>query len=479
MAPGFFSKLVKPPTGSRHSSDRASATTSDGVSRSGSPSPKSSTSSSPPRSLPISTNLTPSLVVQAPPSPSHGSLSSEPSVTVIPPSPRSFNSSLHSDQDSPTTDVPSKEEKSRGRERPTSLVNLNYSPTPETGSGMPTPTPVSRNTLGVNGSNNTRPLTPSSSTGNLRDRVRSVVSRSSSRSRSRTNQVEPPAPPLPGPPDAASTAAVSPEMQIHHYAQPPGHSNNGAPGLFIVPPAPGTTITGTRELQTSPTSVGGPTPKTRAFTVPANNPTATPPYAESRYLTPDRVKDSDSVSIASTASGRRRLLWRRSSTTTSTSSNTPSMAAPSPKRKTAGLASAIVASVSSSGGGLTASPPASPPRRKGSVVKRSPALSGHQAATSRSSLDSNLSPAAMRSHHDSLSSRSQEQDGYGSSADGQDEDADDDSDDDALLAELNDGDIPVTGFAVASNKRNADFHELFRAIPEGDYLIEGVSIRDV
>ncbi|KAI0281257.1 GRAM domain-containing protein [Russula aff. rugulosa BPL654] len=78
----------------------------------------------------------------------------------------------------------------------------------------------------------------------------------------------------------------------------------------------------------------------------------------------------------------------------------------------------------------------------------------------------------MRSHHDSLSSRSQEQDGYGSSADGQDEDADDDSDDDALLAELNDGDIPVTGFAVASNKRNADFHELFRTIPEGDYLIE-------
>lgn len=56
-----------------------------------------------------------------------------------------------------------------------------------------------------------------------------------------------------------------------------------------------------------------------------------------------------------------------------------------------------------------------------------------------------------------------------------DDDADDDSDDDALLAELNDGDIPVTGFAVASNKRNADFHELFSRIPEGDYLIEGAS----
>lgn len=31
----------------------------------------------------------------------------------------------------------------------------------------------------------------------------------------------------------------------------------------------------------------------------------------------------------------------------------------------------------------------------------------------------------------------------------------------------------VTGFAVASSRRNADFHELFRSIPEGDYLIEG------
>ena len=37
--------------------------------------------------------------------------------------------------------------------------------------------------------------------------------------------------------------------------------------------------------------------------------------------------------------------------------------------------------------------------------------------------------------------------------------------------------IPVTGFAVASNKRNTDFHELFPSIPEGDYLIEGAHYR--
>lgn len=33
----------------------------------------------------------------------------------------------------------------------------------------------------------------------------------------------------------------------------------------------------------------------------------------------------------------------------------------------------------------------------------------------------------------------------------------------------------MTGFAVASNKRNKDFHQLFRSVPEDDYLIEDYS----
>jgi hypothetical protein len=57
---------------------------------------------------------------------------------------------------------------------------------------------------------------------------------------------------------------------------------------------------------------------------------------------------------------------------------------------------------------------------------------------------------------------------------GSDSSGDFSDDDDEDLALLED-DIPVTGFAVASNKRNADFHELFKTIPEGDYLIEGDS----
>ena len=51
-------------------------------------------------------------------------------------------------------------------------------------------------------------------------------------------------------------------------------------------------------------------------------------------------------------------------------------------------------------------------------------------------------------------------------------DEDESEENESILDEMED--MPVTGFAVASNKRNADFHELFPSIPEGDYLIEGV-----
>ncbi|KIJ27712.1 hypothetical protein M422DRAFT_271069 [Sphaerobolus stellatus SS14] len=53
------------------------------------------------------------------------------------------------------------------------------------------------------------------------------------------------------------------------------------------------------------------------------------------------------------------------------------------------------------------------------------------------------------------------------SEDDDDDDEDDDSSDDDL-----DGVVPVTGFAVASNKRTADFHAMFPTIPEADYLID-------
>jgi hypothetical protein len=52
---------------------------------------------------------------------------------------------------------------------------------------------------------------------------------------------------------------------------------------------------------------------------------------------------------------------------------------------------------------------------------------------------------------------------------------DDDSDADARTtrSSISRMSLPVTGFAVASNKRNLEFHTLFNQIDEGDYLIEG------
>lgn len=36
----------------------------------------------------------------------------------------------------------------------------------------------------------------------------------------------------------------------------------------------------------------------------------------------------------------------------------------------------------------------------------------------------------------------------------------------------------VLGYAVASSKRNADFHALFETVPEDDYLVEGAHLPD-
>ena len=49
---------------------------------------------------------------------------------------------------------------------------------------------------------------------------------------------------------------------------------------------------------------------------------------------------------------------------------------------------------------------------------------------------------------------------------------DDEEDEDASDSDPEEH-LPVTGFAVASNKRQADFHALFTSVDEGDYLIEG------
>ena len=94
--------------------------------------------------------------------------------------------------------------------------------------------------------------------------------------------------------------------------------------------------------------------------------------------------------------------------------------------------------------------------------------SGHS-AHGRTSYDRPITPrsrgASLNGHGDYS-----DRDSFRS---GSDSDGSDDSDE----LDLDPEDIPVTGFAVASNKRNQDFHELFPTVPEGDYLIEGACMR--
>lgn len=90
--------------------------------------------------------------------------------------------------------------------------------------------------------------------------------------------------------------------------------------------------------------------------------------------------------------------------------------------------------------------------------------SSHSIQTRTQKAESMRSSARTRSPNISLT-RSDFSDGDISSGDESGSSSDE--------LDLNEQDIPVTGFAVASNRRNADFHELFPNIPEGDYLIEG------
>ncbi|KAG8219316.1 hypothetical protein J3R82DRAFT_197 [Butyriboletus roseoflavus] len=91
--------------------------------------------------------------------------------------------------------------------------------------------------------------------------------------------------------------------------------------------------------------------------------------------------------------------------------------------------------------------------------------SSHSIQTHPHPAASKRSPALTRSPNISLS-RSDFSDGDTFTSSG------DESGSSSDELDLNEQDIPVTGFAVASSKRNADFHELFPNIPEGDYLIE-------
>ena len=200
----------------------------------------------------------------------------------------------------------------------------------------------------------------------------------------------------------------------------------------------------TTGLVESPTS--DITPTTTSFSAPEAD--AIPPSTSTTSQTSlqTRSRDADTMSVSSGVSSNKKMPWRRGSSNSNK------------KRKPTGLASAIAASgLAMANPAITQSlsqfapPPNSPPRGKPGSPRGS--VSG-----SRKRGTSNASHARTRSL---------------TAAEGNDHfysDLESGSEDGLDLDE----EIPVTGFAVASNKRNADFHDMFPQVPEGDYLIEGI-----
>ncbi|KAH8110583.1 hypothetical protein DFH11DRAFT_1619082 [Phellopilus nigrolimitatus] len=213
----------------------------------------------------------------------------------------------------------------------------------------------------------------------------------------------------------------------------------------VAPPRPSSTI-----LVDSPTSDDA-TPTTSGFPTPSEIDAAGGPLGITPSMSTSTMSslqphspDADAVSISSS----KKMPWRQSA---------------SPP----GLASAIAASgLSMANPAVTHSlahfappqPPSPPPTRAQIQSPSKRSVSG--GATRRSSNGSRVRSRA-ESGSVNMEDGSVNGDHFYS-------DVSSDSEDELDLEE----DIPVTGFAVASSKRNADFHDMFPDVPEGDYLIE-------
>ncbi|GAA5899383.1 hypothetical protein JCM8208_001633 [Rhodotorula glutinis] len=153
---------------------------------------------------------------------------------------------------------------------------------------------------------------------------------------------------------------------------------------------------------------------------------------------------------------------------------TPGGARPPGVALGAGLMAAAAAAAAGAGEGERERAPASP--GAGGAAAGSPTHVAPPQASARTSLESHIAAAAGSPYHAS-GAAGDESDGVGSSSIylGHHGSGDHAS---AFLSmdHLGDYDDVVsqlgTGYAVASSKRNADFHALFKNVPDDDYLIE-------
>ncbi|KAG1742787.1 uncharacterized protein EDB91DRAFT_1128118 [Suillus paluster] len=422
MAPNFFSKLVKPtsppPGGSKENgvSPRPSTTR-----------PHSQSISHPP--LSHTDDITPD----------NASGKGSVKIGIIPPSPRS---ALLAFPEPPSQDyTPSETSQQRRARSQDRMVQdrhaVSFAARPMASDSslsiedmLPTPTPSRsrpeqwKKTSADGSPRSSRQLTPASSTGNLRA---FVDKRTGATHDSRTSTL----------PTKAVEKSLS-KQSLRSRTQPP------APLDFD------------NRTETNRGDTNRPGRHEHSGVIIENglvdSPTATTHARKSsqpQELLP-ALNDTDAKSIHSvTSSDSKKKGWRRPSVTT-------------PTRKPPGAASASLAMTNTA----SQMPPVPPVPKvpHGTVKSNASARFAVQHAAS-ASITSMPSSVDTRTRQVS-SSRSDFSDGQTDTfASSEESEASDDG------LDINE-DIPVTGFAVASSKRNADFHELFPSIPEGDYLIE-------
>lgn len=464
MAPSFLSKLVKvasPTSRERRPSETSSPRTSEAVPRRSGSSSKSQSKSTTPtqaNTLPSKdTQTSPYITVNKVPShtsfESAGSSSTQPNVTVIPPSPLTPAGEIFENDDDDDVNAVSTLDLTT-----TSLTN-NELPSMPTPAPTPTSTPTPTTAIPQNLTNG-KANTAMASSASLAPNTLQVRKKSSTQSMKSVKKVP---------------SELNLNVNHSKVATSPADINSGS-------------ITKTAIVD-SPPDIKSPLPMSAA--------TPDRPNGRSTVNLTVQRHNTDTASISSKSSSR---PWRRSSA-----------------RRPTGLASAIAASglamanpVLSPTHHAQISPPSimSPQQSTSSATSKksdSPpymSISPAQSSTSQRTRRSvELSPKLLKpkksingmstksgnSSTQRKSSISIHSDNgseyYAAGGDelrpeyysGLEGSSDDDGSVSDLDSELDLGgdDIPVTGFAVASNKRNADFHDLFPTVPEGDYLIEG------
>ncbi|TFK42088.1 hypothetical protein BDQ12DRAFT_625018 [Crucibulum laeve] len=513
MAPNFLSKFVTKVSSPAHTRDRSDRSFE---------SPRSSGSPSPlPRSRTVSTvatsstNTTSSTAATTPNSSTFTSKSNasqtpriqvdtseasqstdtfdsestNPNVTVIPPSPLVHKRSLESDHNEP--DRQPNSTASGQFELAAAPTGRTISPAPKVTSLIsddrtPTPTPTT-----ATRPLQSRPTTPVASTTNVAATVNGTTSSPALES-NHTVRRQASAKSLNNVPPPISTAHAR-AATVAASEVPRSSMENQNPEPIYATMSP---------IVESPTALRAPEypdPPTTAGSEQTNGMTSPPPQSSANNLLQPK-DNSDTKSFISTngsaKDSEKKRGWRRGSANT---------------RKPSGLASAIAASgLAMANPTLTAAQAAahqaqiSPPPPVNSAISNSSRKSSNPGSPpymSRSppgssnhvkNRSADLSPRSKRSRSGSAASPRKRTPSVSVASDGaseyygedrpeyysgldegsSDEEDDSGSEDDLMDLDLGEEDIPVTGFAVASNKRNADFHELFPTIPEGDYLIE-------